>query len=111
MHLDQPPDSQSHMPSVLLVPPLTPDKACFRLASHVLHHTSIHRRPPSTPPHPLPPNSVPSKVNPITDRVPTTALTVTLARVALAWVVNALGEHATVVPDVHDAVPHKMSPE
>ena len=57
------------------------------------------------------PWSVPSKVNPTTDRVPTTALTVTLARVALAWVVNALGEHATVVPDVHDAVPHRMSPE
>jgi len=54
---------------------------------------------------------VPSKVNPSTGSVPTTALTVTLARVALAWVVNALGEHATVVPDVHDAVPHKMSPE
>ena len=50
-------------------------------------------------------------MNPTTDRVPTTALTVTLARVALAWVVNALGEHATVVPDVHDAVPHRMSPE
>ena len=50
-------------------------------------------------------------MNPTTDSVPTTALTVTLARVALAWVVNALGEHATVVPDVHDAVPHRMSPE
>ena len=50
-------------------------------------------------------------MNPTTDRVPTTALTVTLARVALAWVVNALGEHATVVPDVHDAVPQRMSPE
>ena len=58
-----------------------------------------------------PPSQVPSKVNPTTERVPTTALIVTLARVALAWVVNALGEHATVVPDVHDAVPHRMSPE
>ena len=35
---------------------------------------------------------------------------VTLARVALAWVVNALGEHAIVMPDVPDAVRHEAPP-
>ena len=38
------------------------------------------------------------------------ALNVTLAHVALTWVVNALSEHATVVPDVHGAVWHEAPP-
>ena len=84
MHLAQSPTTNHTCPWFLLICPCTQQSLSFWIASHALPQPPLHRQPGSVPPHLLAPKSVPSKVNPTTDSVPTTALTVTLARVALA---------------------------